>query len=59
MRKTGHYWVKDSKTKEWFIAYYVDLGWLKEWRVPGMMMGFDDCDFDEIDENPIIRGGTK
>lgn len=59
MRKTGFYWVRDSKTKEWIIAYYVDLGWLKEWRTSGMMMGFDDEDFDEIDEKIIVKENVK
>jgi hypothetical protein len=53
MRTDGYYWVK-WKTK-WIVAEYQDGLWF----LSGLTVDFDDSDFAEIDETPIVRGEGK
>lgn len=49
-RKPGYYWVK------WDNAFYIaQFDEHKYWYIAGILSHFDEHDFQEIDESPIIR----
>jgi hypothetical protein len=52
-RNAGYYWVKVKDNGMWLIAYYYPLH--NCWSIIDQLQQFYNSDFEEIDENQIIR----
>ena len=51
MRQSGYYWVRSKKT--WLLCKWYHAS--QCWRVFGSLDVFYDKDFDEINENRLIK----
>ena len=52
-RETGYYWVNWCGV--WHCAYFDEIFAGGSWDMAGYSHQFKDSDFEEIDENQIIR----
>ena len=53
MRQEGYYWIRELSYTIWEVGYYVKN--TDDWLLTGDSGSYEDSDFDEIDENRIVR----
>jgi len=56
-REKGYYWVK--RYRMWLIAEWVEGMDYDRWHIIHLNYKFKDSDFEEIDENRIIRNDNN